>query len=142
MNKIEFMKQMRCQLNIPETVSLRWVAFSAENIERGQYVDFSPKDKETAMAEWLELTYAAFYFAKRRGGEQTIKAIINASEASHMLYPREIIGTIDFLRKGGQPDQLIEASANGSLDYDGQLPVLSDVSRDIKDRRSKSHDAR
>ena len=137
MTKKEFIDRMDRQLNIPETASRRWITFSEDNIEQGQYVDFVPKAKEVAMAEWLEATFSALYFAKQRGGEEVLRAIVRISEVPHTLYPREIIGTIGYLRGGGQPEGLVDASVDGLLDYDGRLPTLKDVDEDMEQTERK-----
>ena len=105
-------------------------------------MDFKPAPKEIGVQDWLSSIYAACYFAKQRGGNEIIQAIYKTTRVPHCLYPREIIGTISYMREGGDPEDLVEQSLSGALDYDGNLPVLSDVEDDLKKQREKNHDVR
>ena len=40
------------------------------------------------------------------------------------------------MKNGGDPEQLVEKSLEGILDYDGKLPTLADVENDLKNRRN------
>ena len=130
----EFIEKMHEHNGCSREVSCRWIAFANEIVDAGQFVDFKPVSKETGIHDWLSSIYAACYFARRRGGDAVVQAVYEAACVPHCLYPREIIGAIDYIRKGGDPERLVEQSLEGALDYDGKLPVLTDVENDLKNQ--------
>ena len=138
----EFIKKM-CERNgCTAEVARHWIEFAKENVDMGQFIDFKPVDKEKGVRDWLSGIYAACYFARQRGGDELIQAVYKTVSVPHCLYPHEIIGTIGYMRKGGDLEQLVERSLEGALDYDGKLPVLSDVEKDIKNQRKENRDVR
>ncbi len=138
----EFIKKMYERNSCSAEVAHRWIEFAKDNVNAGQFVDFKPVAEEKGVQDWLSSIYAACYFAKRCGGDEVIQAVYKATCVPHCLYPREIIGAIGYLRKGGDPEQLVEQSLEGTLDYDGKLPVLTDVENDLKNQREKNRDVR
>lgn len=132
----EFIKKMYTHNGCPLEVSHRWIRFAREIVNDGQFVGFKPAPKETGVQDWLSSIYAACYFARKRGGDEVVHAVYKAADFPHCLYPREIIGTIGYMKNGGDPEQLVEKSLEGILDYDGKLPALADVENDLKNRRN------
>ena len=138
----EFIKKM-CERNgCSAEVARRWIEFAKEIVDAEQFVDFKPVGKEKGVQDWLSSIYAACYFARQRGGDELIQAVYKAASIPHCLYPHEIIGTISYMREGGDLEQLVEQSLEGALDYDGKLPVLTDVENDIKNQRKENRDVR
>lgn len=138
----DFIKKMREQNGCSADVSQHWIGFAKEIVDMGQFLDFKPVPKETGVQDWLSSIYAACYFAKRRGGNEVIQAIYKTVTIPHCLYPREIIGAIRYIKETGNLEPLVEPSLSGALEYDGRLPVLSDVEHDLKKQRKENRDVR
>ena len=138
----DFIQKMYEQNGCPVEVAQRWVSFAQEIVGEDQYVNFIPAPKEKAVQDWLSSIYAACYFVKRWCGDEAIQAIYKLTDIPHCLYPYEIIGVMEHLKKGGDLTRLAEKSLDGTLSYDGKLPTLTDVERDLNERRKRGRDAR
>lgn len=138
----EFIKKMGERNGCSAEAARHWIEFAKENVNVGQFVDFKPAGNEKGVQDWLSSIYAACYFARQRGGDELIHAVYQAASVPHCLYPHEIIGSIGYMREGGDLEQLVERSLEGALDYDGKLPVLADVENDLKNQRKKNRDVR
>ena len=131
--EINMNNRFRCSKEVIKT----WIAFADENVSSGQYVNFMPEPNEQAVQRWLDGIFSALYFVQKQTGTKIVNEIFQLAENGHCLYPQEIMGTIGYLKSGGNTKELSEKSLNGELDYLGNLPTLDDVKKDLTEKRKK-----
>ena len=133
----EFEINMKSRFRCSKEAIKMWIAFAEENVSFGHYVNFMTEPDEQAVQGWLDGIFSALYFLQKQAGTKIVDEIFQLSENGHCLYPREIVGTIGYLKSGGDTKELLEKSLNGELDCSGNLPTLDDVKKDLAEKRKK-----
>ncbi len=112
-----------------------WVAFAADNVERGQYVGFTPDpDPETAVGRWLETTLAALQVVKGQFGEEIGQKVCELSAQKLSLYPYEMEKAALAIQQGCSLSDIEEMMVSGALEReDAWFPQLDEASQEAQE---------
>lgn len=93
-----------------------WFAFAEECIKMEQLPDFTlVSDKDAAVGKWLDAIYKGLYRAKQEHGAKPAEQICELS-VKHCLYPWEMMEAAQYLKDGGNIDDVVLQSVEGLLD--------------------------
>ena len=136
MKRDDFVTSLRELLPSASELALpHWISFAEECVDSDQYVNFEPEpDREAAVEKWLESLYAAFYFAKKKFGEELAVRVCDVSPIT-CLYPYELEAAAEHLRKGGVPEDMPGLINDGLLD--GPLPFFHSLAEVERDRQAE-----
>ncbi len=133
----EFRGKMKQQFACSDGFIDPWISFAEENVEMEHYTDFTPKNKDNAVQQWLDCIFAALYFAQKSVGNAEFQVIISLVTERHFcLYHYEIMGSIPYLKSGAIDSSRLEAlSLEGMLDDPKWIPTMDDVAKDKNTKR-------
>jgi|GEM_PF-2841308 len=131
----EFQSKMKALLPACTKVELAgWHEFAQENVVYGQIVDYASEptnaiEEQAAVAAWLESLYAGIALVKHQSGEKIAQQMCSLGTMQACLYPYEMNKASQFLRAGGDINEVGDKAAEGEFysDTSPRFPKRADV---------------
>lgn len=122
----DFSAAVRGLSNIQEEKSIRrWIDFSEECVQNGQFVGFEPAgDGSLEEERWLDILYAGFCKVKESFGQEVADALIGLGRESCCLYPGEMMQAAVCLENSINVSQLHVLIEMGLLDADNPFSPM------------------